>query len=123
MAGTYPKLESGVWGILATPFTGPELEVDTRSLKRLVGHYREIGAAGVVALGVLGEAARLDGDEKATVLRAVVEAAGGMPVVAGTGATSTQPAIEEARRAAELGARAVMVLVNTANGARLAEHL
>jgi 4-hydroxy-tetrahydrodipicolinate synthase len=120
---TYTPLDPGVWGILATPFRGPNLEVDTTSLTCLVELYRKIGATGVVALGVLGEAARLDTGERELVLRTVVEAAGPLPVVAGMGTTSTQPAIEEAYRAAEAGARAVMVLVNTADGAELAHHL
>lgn len=116
-------LEPGIWGILATPFAGDDLAVDTESLARLVRHYRAVGARGVVALGVLGEAARLDTQERATVLRTAVEAAGDLPVVAGTGALATAPAVEEAKRAADCGARVVMVLVPTANGDLLAEHL
>jgi len=123
MIGGTEKLEPGVWGILATPFTGPNRSVDTDSLTRLVEHYGQIGATGVVALGVLGEAARLDTAERETVLRHVVAAAGPMSVVAGTGATSTQPAVEEAQRAADCGARAVMILVPTANSDVLVEHL
>jgi 4-hydroxy-tetrahydrodipicolinate synthase len=120
---TTQKLEPGVWGILATPFIGPRLSVDTDSLVRLVEHYRQIGATGVVALGVLGEAARLDAAERESVLRHVVEAARPMSVVAGTGATSTQPAVEEAKRAADCGARYVMILVPTAQADVLADHL
>lgn len=121
---TAPRaLEPGVWGILSTPFSGPGRTVDTSSLARLVEHYGSIGATGVVALGVLGEAARLDASERETVLRHVVRAARGMSVVAGTSAMSTQPAIEDARRAADCGARAAMVLVPTTNGDILAEHL
>lgn len=117
------RLEPGVWGILATPFTGQHLSVDVESLARLVDHYREIGATGVVALGVLGEAGRLDTAERETVLRTVVGSAGSMPVVAGMAATSTAPAMEESKRAAQCGAHAVMVLVSTPDGSRLAEHL
>lgn len=117
------KLEPGVWGILATPFTGPSRSVDTDSLTRLVENYGQIGATGVVALGVLGEAARLDKAERETVLRHAVAAAGPMSVVVGTGATSTQAAVEEAQRAENCGARAVMILVPTADSDALAEHL
>lgn len=117
------KLEPGVWGILATPFIGPNRSIDTDSLSRLVEHYRHIGATGVVTLGVLGEAARLDAAERETVLRHVVDAAGPLLVVAGTGATATKPAEEEAKRAADCGARYVMILVPTAQGEVLAEHL
>src|SRR5579875_2749947 len=123
MTGTFPPLAPGVWGILATPFRGPDLAVDTASLERLVGLYRGVGARGVVALGVLGEAARLDSAERELVLETVAEAAGDLPVVAGMSATATAPAIEEARRAVRCGAQACMVLVPTADGAQLVDHL
>lgn len=116
-------LHPGVWGILATPFHEAELAVDHTSLAALVRHYGKVGATGVVAHGVLGEAARLAGDERREVLETVVGAAGDRPVVAGVCALSTAPAVEEARQAAAGGARAVMVLVNTPDPARLAEHL
>lgn len=118
----FDVLEHGVWGILATPFHGAGLAVDHASLERLVGLYRETGARGVVALGVLGEAARLDSSERQAVLRTVVAAAGDLPVVAGMGATATAPAVEEARMAAASGARSVMMLVPSADAGRAADH-
>ncbi len=123
MTSRYEPLAPGVWGILATPFHGDDLAVDTESITRLIALYRKAGARGVVALGVLGEAARLSSLERRLVLRTVVEAAEGLPVVAGMSATSTAPAIEEAGYAAEAGAHAVMVLVNGSDARRLAEHL
>jgi 4-hydroxy-tetrahydrodipicolinate synthase len=116
-------LQPGVWGILATPFHDEDLSIDVDSIWRLVDLYRQVGADGVVALGVLGEAVRLDSAERRLVLRTVVEAAGDLPVVAGMSATATQPAIEEALRAAEAGADAAMVLVQSPDADRLAEHL
>jgi 4-hydroxy-tetrahydrodipicolinate synthase len=82
-----------------------------------------VGARGVIALGVLGEAARLDAEERALVLSTVVAAAQGLPVVAGMSALATAPAVEEARRAAALGARAVMVRVPTTDSRALAGHV
>jgi len=119
----FQPLARGVWGILATPFRGDDLVVDTESIERLVGLYRTAGASGVVALGVLGEAARLSSAERRLVLRTVVDAAAGLPVVAGMSATSTAPAMEEAGYAADAGAHAVMVLVNGGDAERLAAHL
>ncbi len=113
-------LAHGVWGILATPF-GDDLGIDEGSLERLVDLYRQAGAAGVVALGVLGEAARLDSNERRRVVERV--AAGGLPVVAGVSALATAPAVEEAVQAAEAGASAVMVLVSTSDADTLAAHL
>jgi len=123
MTSSYEPLTRGVWGILATPFCGDDLAVDTDSLARLVELYVRVGARGVVALGVLGEAARLDTGERQRVLETVVGAAGNLPVVAGMAATATAPAIEEARRAATAGARAVMVLVPASDPERVATHV
>jgi len=120
--GQFDLLAHGVWGILATPFHGEGLAVDHASLKQLVLLYRQAGVRGVVALGVLGEAARLDSAERQAVLHTVVEAVGDLPVVAGMGATATAPAVEEARMAAAGGARAVMMLVPSADPARAADH-
>jgi 4-hydroxy-tetrahydrodipicolinate synthase len=116
-------LEPGVWAILATPFKGDGLEVDTASIATLVAMYRNAGAKGLVALGVLGEAARLSSAERQSVLSTVVDASGGLPVVCGMAALATAPAVEEAERAAAAGARAVMVQVASGDAAVLAAHL
>ena len=117
------SLERGVWGILATPFHDADLSVDHESLVSLVRLYRSAGAVGVVALGVLGEAARLNSTERKQVLATVVTASDGMPVVAGMSALATAPAVEEARWAADAGALGVMVLVSTNDAGKLAAHL
>lgn len=116
-------LAPGVWQILPTPFHGRDQSVDLNSLRRVVGHAREIGVTGVVALGVLGEATRLNSRERESVLAAVVEAAGPLPVVCGISAMATAPAVEQALAAAHAGASAVMVLVNSGKSAALAEHM
>lgn len=115
-------LAPGVWGVLATPFAD-DLALDLSSVERLVDHYRGVGAAGVVALGVLGEAARLDSEERTRVLQAVVGAAKEIPVVAGISSTSTAPAVEEALRASACGASALMVLVPTNDPQALTAHV
>jgi 4-hydroxy-tetrahydrodipicolinate synthase len=120
---SFAQLEHGVWQILATPFRGADMGVDHASLRRVVEHAQAVGVAGVVALGVLGEAARLDSAERAAVLRTVVEAAGGLPVVAGVSALSTASAVEQAVAAADGGASAVMVLVHSGNPDVLSSHL
>jgi 4-hydroxy-tetrahydrodipicolinate synthase len=117
---TGATLAPGVWGILATPFDD-DLRVDEPSLERLVELYRQAGAAGVVALGVLGEAARLDSSERRRVVERV--SACGLPVVAGVSSLATAPAVEEAVLATEAGASAVMVLVSTPDADALAAHL
>lgn len=123
MGAQYEPLAGGVWGILATPFCGDNLAIDTWSLERVVRLYRQAGASGVVTLGVLGEAARLNSPERRLVLETVRAAAGDIPVVAGISATATAPAIEEACDAAARGVQAVMVLIPTSDPEQLADHL
>lgn len=120
---TFDALRPGVWQILPTPFRGGEQTVDDASLRRVVEHARRVGVTGVVALGVLGEAASLNSGERTAVLETVVDAAGGLPVVAGTSPLAAAPVIEEARRAAAAGASAVMVLVPSPDSGRVAAHL
>ena len=67
------SLAPGVWGVVATPFQGSTLDLDTDSLARLVDHYEAIGATGLTVLGVFGEAAALTAAERGLVLEVVVE--------------------------------------------------
>lgn len=76
----------------------------------------------MVALGVLGEASSLTSRERSEVLETVVAAAGSLPIVAGAFPLATAPAAEEARRAAAAGASAVMLLIPSPDGGRVAEH-
>lgn len=119
-------LVPGVWGILATPFHEPSLAVDVASLQQQVAFYRDIGAVGVVALGVFGEASKLDTREQRTVIEATAEAAGHLGVVIGVTSRSTAPAISEARAASSgVGDRlaGVMVQVNSPDPRTVGAHL
>lgn len=119
-------LASGVWGVLATPFRGPRLAVDHESLRAEVTAYRQVGASGVVALGVFGEAASLSAAEQAEVVATVAAAGGGLPVVAGLSARSTSPAVEQARlltEAAGTALAAVMAQVTSPDPDALRRHL
>jgi dihydrodipicolinate synthase/N-acetylneuraminate lyase len=68
------------------------------------------GCAGVIPLGSLGEGATLDFDEKVEILRTLVGAAGGKPVLPGIAALSTRSAVRLAEAAAKVGCRGLMVL-------------
>jgi 4-hydroxy-tetrahydrodipicolinate synthase len=122
----YPRpLAAGVWGVVATPFTGDDLGVDTTSLTTLVQHYATIGAVGLTVLGVFGEAAQLDSAERRTVLETVRDSVD-LPLVVGITALRTAPAIEEVRavRSVLAGRLAgAMVQVNSADPDTLAQHL
>lgn len=119
-------LAPGVWGVVATPFTGSTLDVDAAGLARLVRHYARIGVTGLTVLGVFGEAAALSGGERRTVLRTVVDAVD-VPLVVGATSLATAPVVEEVRAAQDVAGRdrlaAVMVQVNSADPGVLSAHL
>lgn len=80
-SGSAPADFSGVWVPLVTPFR--DGAPDLRVLRGLVRHYQAAGISGFVACGSTGEAAALDETEQLGVLDAVLEAAGGLPVMMG----------------------------------------
>ncbi|RRO18745.1 dihydrodipicolinate synthase family protein [Saccharopolyspora rhizosphaerae] len=118
-------LAPGVWGVVATPFTGSTQDVDAASLAKLVDHYSRIGVTGLTVLGVFGEAVRLSAAEKRAVLEVVVDSAD-LPIVVGASSTSTAPVIDEVALATEVvGDRlaGAMVQVNTPDPELLARQL
>lgn len=126
MSAKSDHLARGLWGVLATPFTAGGAQVDHDSLRAQVQLYVDLGAAGVVALGVFGEGAALDSAEQYAVVRTVCAQAPGLPVVGGISALASAPAIEQARTVAAAAGdqlAAVMVQVNSANPETAAAHL
>ena len=119
------SLAPGVWGVVATPFQGSTLDVDTDSLAGLVEYYESIGATGLTVLGVFGEAAAMTAAERSLVLEVAVEDTS-LPLVVGVTSLYTGTAVEEVRAAqAVAGERlaAVMVQANSANPAVVVAHL
>ena len=101
---------SGSITALATPFTAAG-ELDLDAWRSLLQAQRDGGTRAVVVAGSTGEAAALFDAEYDTLLRAAVEELGGqLPVLAGTGLSSTARTIEQTRRAAALGADAALVV-------------
>ena len=99
----------GVYSVLPTPFD-PQDTIDEPGLRRVVSLFISAGVSGLTALGVTGEVARLDDDERQRVLGIVLdEARGRVPVVAGTSAEGTRTCITYSRAAHRAGAAAVMV--------------
>lgn len=80
---------SGIWVAIVTPFLGPTfspaqgLGVDHAALRQLVQHLKQAEVTGLVALGSTGEPAALDDAEQDAVLDTVLDAAQGLPVIAG----------------------------------------
>lgn len=79
-------------------------KVDYSSLKKLVDFHVKNGTHGIVAVGTTGESATLPFDEHIEVVKKVVEfAAGNIPVIAGSGANSTEEAIFLSKQLADTG--------------------
>jgi 4-hydroxy-tetrahydrodipicolinate synthase len=120
------RLAPGLWGVLATPFAGPELAVDGDSLRAEVAMFAAVSASGLVVLGVFGEGAALDTTEQHNVVAVVADEAGSTPLVVGLSSRSTAVAIEQAKTAVAAAGEylaAVMVQVNSADPGVLAAHL
>jgi 4-hydroxy-tetrahydrodipicolinate synthase len=99
----------GVYSIIPTAFSDSG-DLDEASQRRVVDLFISKGANGLTALGVTGEVARLEEHERGKVLDVVVrQAAGRVPIIAGTSAEGTRTCITYTRQAKDLGASAVMV--------------
>jgi 4-hydroxy-tetrahydrodipicolinate synthase len=75
----------GVYAIAPTPFL-PEGTLDHASIRRMTEFYLARKVDGITLLGILGEAQKLEHDESITVVREVIAAANGLPVVVGVSA-------------------------------------
>lgn len=99
---------TGVIPPVVTPFTAAG-EVDFDSLDKVVEHLIAGGVNGLFALGSSGEVAYLtDAQRDAVIERVVKAAAGRVPVLAGAIDTTAHRVIDQARRAAALGAEAIV---------------
>lgn len=117
-------LRPGVHNVMATPFL-PDESLDEASIRSLVGYCDAAGCDGILILGVLGEADRLSDEERETVTRIAIEAAGGrLQVTVGITHQSTVVTRARALAAASAGATAVMVSppVGSAAGPSLHDH-
>lgn len=95
---------------LATPFTAAG-ELDLEAFARLLDQQRAAGVGGVVVAGSTGEAAALEPDEYDALLRLAVDRLGQhLPVLAGTGQSSTAKTIRLSQHVRTLGAAAALVV-------------
>ena len=101
---------NGIIPAMLTPFTASG-ELDLDGLKKNVDFLIENGVSQIMCLGSTGEAATLTRQENIKVIEATVEASNGrVPVMAGTGATSTREVIERSKEAVSAGADSVMIV-------------
>ncbi len=85
--------------------------IDYESLQRLVEWHVSHATDAIVAVGTTGESATLNEKEHCEVLQQVViMAAGRIPVIAGTGANSTQEAIDLTQCAKKAGVDACLLV-------------
>lgn len=86
--------------------------LDLPRYRALIDWHVASGTAAIVAVGTTGESPTVDVEEHGTLIRVAVEqAAGRVPVIAGTGGNSTREAIELTRYAREVGAKASLQVV------------
>lgn len=99
---------AGIYTPIVTPFTASG-DVDERGITSNVDHYLSTRLTGLVVLGSNGEAAQLEDDEADRVISIVRDRVPrGRPLLVGTGRESTRATIAASKRAATIGADAVM---------------
>jgi 4-hydroxy-tetrahydrodipicolinate synthase len=98
---------AGVYTIAPTPFH-PDGRVDELSTDRMVDFYREVGAAGITVLGIMGEAPKLDAEEALGIATRVIRRAG-LPVIVGVSAPGFAAMRALARSTMDAGAAGVMI--------------
>jgi len=87
-------------------------QVDFGALSGLLEWHIQAGTHGIVSVGTTGESATLNVEEHMSVIEHTVKTvAGRIPVVAGTGANSTEEAITWTQQAHEFGADAALLVV------------
>jgi 2-keto-3-deoxy-L-arabinonate dehydratase len=101
----------GLVPIVATPFDAGG-RLDEKGLRREIDYLVGAGVDGVTVFGVAGEFYAVSDAERIRGIRVAVEQARGrVPVIAGTGHTGTEVAIELSLAAQEAGAGAVMLIM------------
>jgi 4-hydroxy-tetrahydrodipicolinate synthase len=99
----------GSFVALVTPYANDQ--VDLAKVRELVDFHLENGTAGFCPVATTGESPSLSRDEKAAVIRAVVERARGKALVfPGAGTYNTRETIEQTRMARELGADGALLV-------------
>ncbi len=104
------KITGGLYVALVTPFDADE-RLDLGAFRAVLEYAVGCGVEGIVVAGTTGENHALSTEEKAELWRAAVRGARGrVPVIAGTGATTTREALELLALAADSGCDAALAL-------------
>lgn len=95
---------------IVTPML-PDGQLDVPSLNALIDFHVAQGSDGIVIVGTTGESPTVDFDEHCLLIETAVKQVNGrIPVIAGTGANSTQEAIVLTKKAKALGANACLLV-------------
>ena len=95
---------------LVTPMT-LNGEIDYHSLSQLIDFHCQQETDGIVVAGSTGESGTLTDKEKYDLIKFVVnKAAGRLPIIAGTGATSTRHATQLTQMAMDVGVDACLIM-------------
>ena len=101
---------SGAITALATPMKS-DGTIDFSSLKNLIEYQISEGINALVSVGTTGESATVDVEEHLEIIKFFIEVSNGrIPIIAGTGANSTQEAITLTHEAKKLGADAALLV-------------
>jgi len=104
------KSLAGVFPIANTPFH-PDGSVDFESQDRLIDYLIEQGAHGLGLFGNASEGYALSGPERIELMRRITRRVNGrVPLVASSGHTGTDAAVELSKEMEDLGADCLMVL-------------
>ena len=115
----------GSFVALVTPMSADE-SLDYESLESLIDWHIQSGTNGIVAVGTTGESATVSVMEHLKIIEQTIKFVDGrIPVIAGTGANSTQEALELTQTAASLGADFALIVTpyyNKPNQEGLYQH-
>ena len=100
----------GSFAVIVTPFT-IDGEIDEIAYRRVVDLVIEAGCHGVISAGSTGEFFLMSNEERKRVFSiAADQAAGRVPVLAGTSAIRPETVVDLTRHAAEVGCAGAMIL-------------
>ncbi len=94
---------------MVTPFK-PDGSVDYDRAAELARKLIDEGSDGLLVTGTTGESPTLSTDEKLQLYRVVKDAAGDVPIWAGTGSNNTAASVELTRKASEVGVDAILLV-------------
>ena len=110
---------------LVTPML-PNGEIDYECLRNLIDWHIKEGTNGIVSVGTTGESATLNFNEHLDAIKYTINhVKNRIPVIAGTGANSTQEAIDLTEESRKLGADYALLVTpyyNKPNQKGLLEH-